>query len=292
MSEIIKTEEGDDLHRRDWNDQPFMLLLQITQSSGKPLPIVGFTGRAMAQMLHEVAGVVPKEVVIIGDQEVVVELEEEMSLMEVARAIHGVFHWGGQSIVVDSVVAKKDSIAEIIREREIGCENQKELKHGNCRMREDHQEHQQQTIEILEKVHDQVKKVENIHSGSMPALEGEYYTPPASHMRVSHSNKLSAVPPNLPIFWGQEPVPGTEGSIDQWLFQVEGALATHTEEAVRSAVIGSVRGAAHELLEFIACGEEIGVILRHIKEHFRQGPSKAKLQKEFFPYGAEKNRKH
>ena len=60
-------------------------------------------------------------------------------------------------------------------------------------------------------------------------------------------SKLGA-PPNLPIFLGQEPVPSTEGSIDQWLFQVEGTLATHTEEAVRSAVIGSVRGAACELL--------------------------------------------
>ena len=63
---------------------------------------------------------------------------------------------------------------------------------------------------------------------------------------------------------------------------MEGALATHTGEAVRSAVIGSVRGAAHELLEFIGYGEEISVILRHIKEQFGQGPSKAKLQKEFF----------
>ena len=67
-----------------------------------------------------------------------------------------------------------------------------------------------------------------------------------------------------------------KGSIDQWLFQVEGALATHTEEAVRSAVIGLVRGAACELLEFIGYGEEMGILLRHIKERFGQGPSKAK----------------
>ena len=59
-------------------------------------------------------------------------------------------------------------------------------------------------------------------------------------------------------------------------------MATHTEEAVRSAVIGSVRGAAHQLLEFIGYGEEMSDILRHIKERFGQGPSKAKLQKEFF----------
>ena len=74
----------------------------------------------------------------------------------------------------------------------------------------------------------------------------------------------------------------TEWSIDQWPFQVEGTLATHTERPARSAVIGSVRGAAHELLEFIGYGEETGVILRHIKEHFGQRPSKVKLQKEFF----------
>ena len=114
-------------------------------------------------------------------------------------------------------------------------------------MREDQQEHQQQMMEIIEKVSDQVKKVENICSGLVPALEGEYYTPPVSQMTVNTPSKLST-PPNLPTFSGQEPVPSTEGSIDQWLFQVEGALATHTEEAVRSDVIGSVRGAAHELL--------------------------------------------
>ena len=115
-------------------------------------------------------------------------------------------------------------------------------------MRDDQQKCQQQMMEILEKVSDQVKKVENMHSGSMAALEGEYYTPPVSQMRVNHPGKLSA-PLNLPIFLGQELVPSTEGSIDQWLSQVEGALTTHTEEAVRSAVIGSVRGAAFEFLK-------------------------------------------
>ena len=120
-------------------------------------------------------------------------------------------------------------------------------------------------MEILEKVRDQVKKVENIHSGSVPVLEEEYYTPPVSQIRVKTPRKLSA-PPNLPTFLGQEPVLSTEGLIGQWHFQVEGALAIHTEEAVWSAVIGSVRGVAHELLEFICCGEEMSVILRHIKE--------------------------
>ena len=92
-------------------------------------------------------------------------------------------------------------------------------------MREDQQEHQQKMIEILEKVSDQIKKVENICSGSMPALEGEHYTPPVSHTKLSHPSMLSA-PANLPIFLGQEPVPSMEELIDQWLYSVEGALTT------------------------------------------------------------------
>ena len=53
----------------------------------------------MSQMLHEVAGVVPKELVIINDQEVVMELEKETLLMEVSRVVHGLFHWMGNSLV-------------------------------------------------------------------------------------------------------------------------------------------------------------------------------------------------
>ena len=132
-------------------------------------------------------------------------------------------------------------------------------------MKEDQHECQQQKIEILEKGSDQIKNVENICSGSILALEGEYYTPPVSQIKVNKPGKLSG-PPNLPMFSGQEPVPSTEGPIDQWLFQVEGALATHMEEAVRSAVTGSVRGAAQKLLEFIGYAEEMSAILRHIKE--------------------------
>ena len=89
-------------------------------------------------------------------------------------------------------------------------------------MKENQQECQQQMIEMLGKVSDQMRKVENVFSGSIPVIEGEYYTTPVSQMKMNKPSKLSASP-NLPIFSGQELVPSTEGSIDQWLFQVEGA---------------------------------------------------------------------
>ena len=41
--------------------------------------------------------------------------------------MQGLFHWGGQSVTVDSVVATQDLITEIIKEREVQREKQKEL---------------------------------------------------------------------------------------------------------------------------------------------------------------------
>ena len=59
MNDMLQTEEGDDPYKGDQKGQPFVLLLRVTQANGKPLPIGGFTRRAMSQMLHEIAGVVP-----------------------------------------------------------------------------------------------------------------------------------------------------------------------------------------------------------------------------------------
>ena len=104
-----------------------MLLLRVTQANGRPLPIGGFMSRAMAQMIHDIMGVIPKEVDILTNQEVVFEIEDQSSIIEVYRVLQGLFHWGGQSIMVDSVVAIQDSITEIIKEWEVQREKQREL---------------------------------------------------------------------------------------------------------------------------------------------------------------------
>ena len=127
MSKGVKTKDEEGYLGEDKREQAFVLLLRVTQANGKPLPISGFTSRAMAQMLNKIAGVILREVVTLTDQEVVIELEIETPIIEVSRAVHGLYQWAGQSITVDSVVARRDSIKEIVKEREITREKQKEL---------------------------------------------------------------------------------------------------------------------------------------------------------------------
>ena len=109
MSEEVQVEDKEGYLGEDKREQAFVLLLRVTQANGEPLPMGGFTNKAMSQMLYEIAGVTPRDVVILTDQEVVIELEMETPIMEVSRAVHGLYQWAGQSITVDSVVARRDS---------------------------------------------------------------------------------------------------------------------------------------------------------------------------------------
>ena len=116
IEEVMKVEEGNECCYADPKDQLFVLLLRVTQANGRPLPIGGFTSRAMTQIIHEIRGVILREVVILTDHKVIFEIEDESSIIEVSKAVQGLFHWGGQSITVDSVVATQDSITEITKE--------------------------------------------------------------------------------------------------------------------------------------------------------------------------------
>ena len=54
-----------------------------------------------------------------------IEIEDQSSIVEVSMAIQGLFHWGGQAITVDSIVATQDLITKIIKEWGVQREKQK-----------------------------------------------------------------------------------------------------------------------------------------------------------------------
>ena len=104
MEKITQVEDNEEYSHPNPKDRQFVLLLRVTQADGQPLPMKEFTSRAMVQMICDVTGLVPKEVEILTDQEVVVEVEDQSSIVEVSRGIQGLVHWGGQAVTVDSIV--------------------------------------------------------------------------------------------------------------------------------------------------------------------------------------------
>ena len=90
MEKITQVEDNEEYPHLNLKNHQFVLLLRVTQANGQPLPMEEFTSRAMVQMICDVTGVVPKEVEKLTDQDVVVEVEDESSIVEVSRGIQGV----------------------------------------------------------------------------------------------------------------------------------------------------------------------------------------------------------
>jgi len=95
-------------------------------------------------------------------------------------------------------------------------------------------------------------------------------------------------PPDLPHFSGTEPTPREEGSFEQWVFQVRGSRAHHTEDAVRSGIINSVRGEARDQVEYIGFTAPLDEILERLESRFRKTKSTDRLQSDFFQMTQEK----
>ena len=116
MEKITQVGDDEECSHPNLKDRQFVLLLRVIQADGQPLPVEEFTSRAVVQMICEATGVMPKEVEILSDREVVVEVEELPSIMDVCQGVQGLCRWGGQAIKIDGVVAVPDSIPGIGKE--------------------------------------------------------------------------------------------------------------------------------------------------------------------------------
>ena len=108
---------------------------------------------------------------------------------------------------------------------------------------------------------------------------------------ATQSEMKISKPPKICIFLGQEPVPKEEGNYDQWEFQVRGAIATHTENSMRAAIINSLRGPARDLVGFIRFNANLEKILIEVTNKFGKRYTEDKLQQEFYKLSQEKGEK-
>ena len=75
-------------------------------------------------------------------------------------------------------------------------------------------------------------------------------------------------PSTFPTFSGTEPTPKDECSIQTFLFQVRSARQDVTEQAVRNALISSLRGPASEFVEYIGLTAPLDSIIKEMEERY------------------------
>ena len=100
--------------------EPLLLLVQVTQANGLPLPVSSFTTNTMVSLVQRQTGHQPVEVEVVMDREAIIELEPGVRVGEVAQLLHGTQEWEGYTAEVGCLLSTRRSVVNIVHDRENG----------------------------------------------------------------------------------------------------------------------------------------------------------------------------
>ena len=98
--------------------------------------------------------------------------------------------------------------------------------------------------------------------------------------------------PVFPDFSGEEPTHKDECRIETFLFQIKGARKDFTDQAVRLALLTSLRGVASGFVEYIGLDSPLDHILEQLVEQYMMTTAPDTLVCQFHQLVQEKKRTH
>ena len=209
------------------------------------------------------------------------------------KLLHNAQIWDGQTVEITCLLSSRQSVINVVHERDHARQRMQRLEAEARRFQQKQQENREQMVELLQKFGTEVKKVEELHrrveqaevipkrtpstpvKGEIENTKEENTNTPVkmestitmSSIKETGETKISK-PPQVCTFSGQDPVPKEEGNYDQCEFQVRGAIATHTENSVRAAIVNSLRGPARDLVGFVGFDAPLEKILAEVTNRF------------------------
>ena len=96
---------------------PLSILIKVTKASGESLPYGEVSVALVEEIFQNSVGVVPLEVLVLNNQDVLVDLADGMAITEIAMAIHREHQYRNQNIRVGCMMSGRENLISAERER-------------------------------------------------------------------------------------------------------------------------------------------------------------------------------
>ena len=96
--------------------EPLLLLLEVTQTDGQPLPVGMFTACTVAQHVINLTGQNPVEVNVMNDCDAIVRMEPETTIVHAAQVLHNARLWDGQVAEITCLMSSRQSVVNMVHE--------------------------------------------------------------------------------------------------------------------------------------------------------------------------------
>ena len=97
---------------------PLSILVKITKDTEESLPYGQVNAELVEEIFQNSVGVVPIDVLILNDQDALVDLVDGISVVEIAMGIHWEGKWRNQDIRIGCIIAGRESLLTMEKERE------------------------------------------------------------------------------------------------------------------------------------------------------------------------------
>ena len=125
--EDVEVPQGNEVPGSSVDRADLSILLKITKTNGKSLPFGTVNEKLVEELFQNALGIVPLEIIIGNDQDVLVDFIAEIAIFDVAHAIHGEGRWRDQDIRIGCLMFTREHLVVIEREREEICMQRGEL---------------------------------------------------------------------------------------------------------------------------------------------------------------------
>ena len=95
-----------------------LLLIEVTQTDGRPLPVRMFTARTVMQHVIDLARQNPVEVDVMNDCNMIVQMEPDTTVVHAAQALHNARLWDGQAAEITCLLSSRQSVVIVVHERD------------------------------------------------------------------------------------------------------------------------------------------------------------------------------
>ena len=96
--------------------EPLLLLLEVTQTDGRPLPVRMFTACTVTQHVIDLMGQNPVGVDVMNDHDVIIQMERDTTVVHAAQALHNARLWDGQATKITCLLSSRQSVVNVVHE--------------------------------------------------------------------------------------------------------------------------------------------------------------------------------
>ena len=288
--------------KNNYINQPALtILFKMLREDGRPLPAGSFTERSVARKVYTITGLTVERVTMVTPTDALVEFPPGTLVVAIAQAMDQIVEWEDMPVWVSVLMGNRQYMLKLCQERAEAAEQRKAMEVEMERMQEHHQEQQDKLSELIDKVNDQARMVGEmqqqqptsqggfapripllqgqvpIHSsvassGSVPRIPSSLQTPVGVY-GTTHVNpqgqpgypKKNTKNPDLPIFSGETPTPKGEVEYDNYIFQLQMLQSSYTDDAIRNAIVGTVRNQAKLAIRAIGYNSSLDAMITKLQ---------------------------